>query len=1165
MALRVTLAGRVGIEVDGGEVPAGGLGRPGRLALAYLVCERHRVVSRDELAEVLWGEELPRSYDQMLRGIALKLRAVLAATGLDPALALTTTAGAFRLQLPADATVDTEEATASLEAAEASLAAGYAGAARARAQAAVTTAARQFAPTTAGVWVERRQAELADLHLRALEALARAALAEGDWAAAISAAEDAIARQPLRESAYVSLMDAHARAGNRGEALRAYERCRTVLVEELGVDPSPPTTAAYLRLLGDEPAPPEPAAAALPLPAGVGPTPESFVVGRASELEVLEAAVKRAGVEGRQGVVVGGEPGAGKTTLVSTAARAAHAQGARVLYGRADEKLALAYGPFAQALGHYVATAPAAELRAHLAACGPTLARLVPELTRRLPEAKPPPPTDAETDRWALFEAVADVLGRAAAETTVVVVLDDLHWAAPHTLDLLHHLLAEPRPAAVVVVATYRSTEPTAVLASTLADLRRAPAVERVALGGLDPEGVAAFVAAATGDHDDGALARALHAHTAGNPFFVGQLLRHLTETGATYRRAGPWSYYADAQGLDVPEGVGEVVTRRLGRLSPEANAALVLASVAGTHFDLDVLEGAATAPDTVLDGLDEAQRAALVVELDRPGRYRFAHALVRDAIYATLSGARRARLHLRIGHALEALPGDDAERLAALAHHFAEAASAGGAAKAADYALAAGEQALGQGAAESAVALLERGLRALGDRQPPDLERTSDLLLALARTHLFADDASARYKAAMEAYRVARQLGSPERLAEAVCAVVPVVKAVPDFLALVEEALANLGDGFPRLRSFLLGYLALGRRPSDAADRASEESLALARATGDPATLGPALLMRARVLIGSPRAADLLDVTEELVAAAPAGAWHGWRHGHRLRAVARLMNGDRAGFDADVDELERRGRQASQWLDAGNAARYRVTQAFIDGRFDEVEALVQTGAARLRDEVEADTYRMFSLARLHLERGRIDDAAAVIAPGIERSPEGRPPYLFAMLALVELDHGLGDRVRQRLRDETGKLGERPPGWNIQSLAYLAEQASALADVDVARALYEWFARHAGVVIASEVPGCPGSVDRYLGMLATVLGRWSDAEGHFESALRIEAGLRSPPFLARTRYWNAHLLIKRPDGDARRATELAATAEETARKLGMAALADDARRLLDRL
>ena len=255
MALRVTLAGRVGIEVDGGEVAAAGLGRPGRLALAYLTCERHRAVPRDELAEVLWGEELPQSWEQMLRGVAFKLRGLLGAVGLDPTQALSTASGAFRLRLPPDGVVDVEEAASALESAEAFLVAGYPGAARAQASAALAVAARQFAPTTAGAWVERRQAELAELHLQALEALARAAVAEGDWAGAIAAAEEAVARQPFRESAYLVLMDAHAGAGNRGEALRAYSRCREILVESLGVDPSPPTEAAYLRLLGDDPAP----------------------------------------------------------------------------------------------------------------------------------------------------------------------------------------------------------------------------------------------------------------------------------------------------------------------------------------------------------------------------------------------------------------------------------------------------------------------------------------------------------------------------------------------------------------------------------------------------------------------------------------------------------------------------------------------------------------------------------------------------------------------------------------------------------------------------------------------------------------------------------------------------------------------------------------------
>ncbi|MDQ3896163.1 MAG: hypothetical protein M3326_02745, partial [Actinomycetota bacterium] len=475
-------------------------------------------------------------------------------------------------------------------------------------------------------------------------------------------------------------------------------------------------------------------------------------------------------------------------------------------------------------------------------------------------------------------------------------------------------------------------------------------------------------------------------------------------------------------------------------------------------------------------------------------------------------------------------------------------------------------EQALSQGAAETATAALERALRALEVRPPPDLERKSDLLIALARTHLFADDASARSKAAMEAVGVARELGSPERLAEAVCAVTPVVKQDPAFRALVEEALAKLGDDAPRLRSSLLGYWALGRRPfDDAADQASQQALALARSTGDPATVGPALLMRARVLIGSPRAAELLTVSDELVTAAPPGAWHGWRHGHRLRAVARLMNGDRDGFDADVDELERRGRQTFNWMDGGAAARYRVTQAFVDGRFDDVAALVDAAAACFPPAEDGAAYRLFNLARLQWERGEIGEVAALLTPEIERSLERRPPFVNPLLAFVELEQGLPHRARQRLRDETGKLPGRPPGWNIQSLAFLAELAVAVADVDVARTLYEWFAGHAGHAIASEIPGCPGSVDRYLGMLATVLGRGTEAEAHFEDALRVEAGLRSPPFLARTRYWYAHLLSTRPGGDTRQAQELAAAAEQVAQALGMGGLAAQAGDLVRRL
>ena len=289
MALRITLAGRVEMDAAGEPVDTNRLGSLGRLALAYLVTERARPVPRDELADVLWGEDLPRTWETSVRVVVSKLRAVLADAGLEPSEALVTHAGCYQLRLPAGAIVDVEEAASSLQRASALLAGGgSAGEARAAAETTAAIAARHFLPGAAGEWVARRQAELGDLRARALEVVSEAAAAQGEWPAAILAAEEAVALEPLRESAYLRLLSAHAGAGNRAEALRAYERARVLLVEELGMDPSPPLQAAYLALLVDEPlaADPSPAAAARPAPAL--PAPLTSFVGRAGAIAEVQ-------------------------------------------------------------------------------------------------------------------------------------------------------------------------------------------------------------------------------------------------------------------------------------------------------------------------------------------------------------------------------------------------------------------------------------------------------------------------------------------------------------------------------------------------------------------------------------------------------------------------------------------------------------------------------------------------------------------------------------------------------------------------------------------------------------------------------------------------------------------------------------------------------------
>jgi len=251
--VQIRLMGRFGVEVDGVLAPDARLGQLGKVALGFLATERSRSVSRDELADVIWGESPPPTWSDALRGVVSRVRSVLEAAGLPGATTLAGAAGCYQLLLPAGTVVDVEQAVGALDAAREALAGGRTGAAVGAAREAVALTGGQFLAGSGGEWVERRQRSLDELRLDALEVLSAAAAAAGQLALATEAAEAAIDLQPLRESAYVRLAGAHDAAGNRAEALRAYERCRITLAEELGVNPSPTTEAAYIRLLADPP------------------------------------------------------------------------------------------------------------------------------------------------------------------------------------------------------------------------------------------------------------------------------------------------------------------------------------------------------------------------------------------------------------------------------------------------------------------------------------------------------------------------------------------------------------------------------------------------------------------------------------------------------------------------------------------------------------------------------------------------------------------------------------------------------------------------------------------------------------------------------------------------------------------------------------------------
>ncbi len=362
------------------------------------------------------------------------------------------------------------------------------------------------------------------------------------------------------------------------------------------------------------------AAGAMPAPSRLGIGPTIGVIGRDTETVLLTDAFKRVATgEGREIILISGEAGIGKTTLATQAARAAFEAGAIVLLGRCDEELGVPYGPFVEAVSHYVTHAPEEALRSHVQSLGPELAKIAPVLQQRLGELPAPRSADPETERYLLLNAVVGLLGHVCEDNPVVLVLDDLQWADKPSLQLLRHVVANTTPLRLLIVGTYRHSELSSPhpLTETLAALRRESGVSRIALSGLDDTGVLALMEATAGhdlDTDGVELAHALYRETDGNPFFVGEVLRHLAETGAIYQDdAGRWVAAADLEAMAMPDSVRLVIGSRVARLGEGVSRVLPLAAVIGREFDLDLLARVTErSEDELLDLLDAAIAVAL-------------------------------------------------------------------------------------------------------------------------------------------------------------------------------------------------------------------------------------------------------------------------------------------------------------------------------------------------------------------------------------------------------------------------------------------------------------------------------------------------------------------------------------------------------------------------
>ena len=449
-------------------------------------------------------------------------------------------------------------------------------------------------------------------------------------------------------------------------------------------------------------------------------------VGRDRELAQMDLVWTRVTGAERQLILLAGEPGIGKTRLASEFARVRSASAATVLVGRCDEEALVPYQPFVEALSWYVRVCPERDLRAQLAAIGggAELGPLIPEVLRRVPDLPTQPAMNPEGQRYRLFEAVAGLLAQAAMVRPMMLMFDDLHWADKPTLLLLRHVVRASSAAPLCIVGTYRENELTRThpLAEMLSDLRREPAVTRLSLRGLEEAQVKGLIDALVGQDAPPRLTQLMAGSTEGNPFFIGEMLRHLTETGALTAFHTGSAGGKSAAALGLPEGVKEVIGRRLSRLSEACNRTLSLAAVLGREFDIEILEALGDLPeDRLLDAIDEGVQAQLIAEAAvRAGRFSFVHALIRETLYGELTTTRRVRLHRRVGEAIERLAqGRSDPPLADLAYHFVQAASADVADKAIDYATRAGDRAADTLAHEEAARFYDMALQSLEFKPP--------------------------------------------------------------------------------------------------------------------------------------------------------------------------------------------------------------------------------------------------------------------------------------------------------------------------------------------------------------------------------------------------------------------------------------------------------------
>jgi len=864
-------------------------------------------------------------------------------------------------------------------------------------------------------------------------------------------------------------------------------------------------------------------------------------VGREPELRQLQGAFD--GAMSGQGalMMVMGEPGIGKTALCEQLSTYVTLRGGRTLMGHCYEEgsLSLPYLAFVEALRSYVLSHDIKDLREELGTGAADVARIVSEIRERL-KVKLRPQKDPEEERYRLLQAVTGFLTNAACVQPLLVVLEDLHDADKGTLDMLTHVSRHLAGTRLLIVGTYRDVEVdrSHPLSAALAELRRVSSYGRVILRGLNPDEVRRMLESITRESVPWGLAEAVHRQTEGNPLFVQEVVRYLAEEGLITQKEGRWRPTKDTPlEMNIPEGLRDVIGKRLSLLSKECNQLLSVASVIGREFAIETLRAVAGMnEDVFVNNLKEAVQLSILEERSQVGvvRYRFTHAFFRQTLYEEMIAPQRLKLHQQVARALETQYAKRLEEHAAeLAEHFSQSTDPVDLIKAVEYGEMAAKRATDVYAYGEAVRLLDQALKVQKVLDPDDKAKQCDLLLALGDALLEVPDTRRLIESeAPAAFSLAESIGDSSRAVGACWMALYAMMYEQGFVALATPQSAQWverADRYARpdtaeraLVDAILGFVKYSEGDIRSGQRSFNQALDLARRTGDR----DALWLSASaffICCSAPQHTEQrMRLAEELWASSRVRLNLSLRLIPLFMGDIFLVSGQRQRAEEVWSELRVWATRTRNITLELPSAGMDAVLALIDGRLEDAMDMAESIRTRGKEagiEGTSNLYSILSGIRAQVYLG------ASLEVRERELPHGNF-MTMQELCLVQAHLGRKEEVSEMLekyvisRPGVGTVEDETRFW-VDTL-YL--EAAILINHRQAAGLL--LNRLSGTGLFTTGYSFPTCIDRHLGGAAALQERYDEARQYYQEAIKVTTEMRFRPELALTRLQLAELLLE---------------------------------------